>query len=98
MNKIDDVGGIYDIDGHCCAFYPGAYSVDRGYRLVYGLPYEMEEQLTDLEFEALNKKTVEYADDFEFVFSHTCPMSVEPLIRYLFMDGLDQSKIDKTTE
>ena len=98
IHYIDDVGGIYDIDGHCCAFYPGAYSVDRGYRLVYGLPYEMEEQLTDLEFEALNKKTVEYADDIEFVFSHTCPMSIEPLIRYLFMNGLDQSKIDKTTE
>lgn len=98
IHYIDDAGGIYDVDGHSCIFYPGAYSVDKGYRIAYGLPYEWEEQLFDLEFEHLNKLTLENKDSIEYVFSHTCPMSVEPLIRYLFMNGLDQSKIDKTTE
>ena len=98
IHYIDDIGGIYNVDGHCCIFYPGAYSVDKGYRIAYGLPYEYNEQLNDLEFERLNKSTIENKDDIEFVFSHTAPLSAEPLIRYLFMNGLDQSKIDKTTE
>lgn len=98
IHYVDDAGGIYDIDGYCCIFYPGAYSVDKEYRLMYGLPYEMEEQLTYLEFKHLDNLTLDNKDDIDFVFSHTCPMSAEPLIKYLFISGIDQSKVDKTTE
>lgn len=98
IHYIDDAGGIYNVDGYCIAFYPGAYSVDRGYRLAYGLPYEMEEQLSDFEFEKLNKLTVENKDCIDFVISHTAPMSAEPLIKYLFLANIDQSSVDKTTE
>lgn len=98
IHYIDDSGGIYDVDGHCIIFYPGAYSVDKGYRIAYNLPYEYNEQLTYLQFEHLNKLTVENSNNIEFVISHTAPMFAEPLIEYLFMASIDQSTVDKTTE
>ena len=98
IHYIDDSGGIYDVDGHCIIFYPGAYSVDKGYRIAYNLPYEYNEQLSYLEFEYLNKLTVDNNNNIEFVISHTAPMSAEPLIKYLFMASIDQSSVDKTTE
>lgn len=98
IHYIDDMGGLYNIDGYGIMFYPGAYSVDKEYRIAFNKPYAWNEQCTNLEFEYLNEFTMKHIDDIDFVISHTCPISAEPMIQYLFMKGLDQSKIDKATE
>lgn len=93
-----DEGGLYTIgrNGMKCLVIPGAFSVDKEYRLATGSPYEPEEQLTCSEMVAI----VELArgDAVDYVFSHTCPLSWEPEISDLFLEGMDQSAVDKGTE
>lgn len=98
IHYIDDCGGIYDINGYNCLFFPGAYSVDRAYRLTNDLPYEFEEQLTLTEFQDLNKQIMLNKENIDFIFSHTAPLSCEELIKYLFIANINQATVDKTTE
>ncbi len=75
---------------------PGAYSVDKFYRLQKGWPWYPEEQLSEEEMEdglellsAANWKC-------DLVLSHTCPMIYEPTD--LFLPTIDQSMVDRTME
>jgi 3-oxoacid CoA-transferase subunit A len=83
----------------------GAYSVDKHYRLMRaGLTEEendpkvtgwfSDEQLTHYEQKDIDFST--YGKHYDFVFTHTCPISWEP--RDLFLDFVDQSSVDKSTE
>lgn len=76
---------------------PGAYSVDKYYRLQTGCSWNPDEQLTEDERDNL-LYLVENDDYYDIVVSHTYPRNLEPKIEYLFMSGLDQNLIDKTTE
>ena len=73
---------------------PGAYSVDKWYRLQNDWQWFSQEQLT--------KEEMKYAEDqfegehYDIILSHTCPISWEP--RDLFLNCIDQSKVDKTME
>ena len=91
-----DDGGLYNIQGKRILAIPGAYSVDKNYRLMKGWSWFPDEQLNFEEQERL--KIVAHDIDFDYVLAHTCPFSWEPYIKDLFMNGLDQSQIDKTTE
>lgn len=100
-----DEGGIYTLQG-CgnenngvkCLFVPGAYSVDKFYRLRNHYPYEYEEQLDYKEFSNLYDMAIESKDEIDFVFAHTFPLKMEGKLSYLFMDGIDQSEVSKNSE
>lgn len=96
-----DGGGIYNIGGYNILFVPGAYSVDKWYRLRNNYPWNPMEQLTLEEQEELKSVTVEWLDlgfNIDFVIGHTFPLKMQHFYQDLFMSGLDQSTIDKTTE
>lgn len=91
-----DEGGLYKIQNKRILVIPGAYSVDKNYRLAMGWNWFSNEQLS-LEEQSRLIKLV-HNKFFDYIFAHTCPHSWEPYIDDLFLSNLDQSKIDKTTE
>ena len=98
---VPDEGGIYNIEGYNILFIPGAYSVDKYYRQRMRYPWNPDEQLTDREKNELHLLLVEWTDmgfGIDFVIAHTFPLKKQPLYEDLFMEGLDQSHVDKTME
>ena len=87
-------GEIYNIDGLNVLVIGGAYSVDKEYRLMYGHKWFKDEQLTKEEMNKILNKVK--GKHFDIVLTHTCPHKYEP--REVFMQGLDQSKVDKSME
>ena len=85
---------MYLIGGLMCATVPGAYSVDKFYRLERGYKWFKDEQLSDVERQALQEKLS--GRYFDVVLSHTCPYSWRPTD--LFLKGVDQSTVDNTME
>lgn len=75
----------------------GAYSVDKYYRLKRGWNWFADEQPTEIE----KKLTMMAAKDasnvpIDIMLTHTCPLRFEPT--ELFLDGIDQSTVDTSTE
>ena len=96
-----DAGGLYHIDEYNFLFVPGAYSVDKYYRLETHRPWNPQEQLTSKE----QMNLINLVSDcnhhnipIDFVVGHTCPLNIEPYYKHLFFDFIDQSSVDKTTE
>ena len=92
-------GGIYNFKGHRTLVIGGAYSIDKWYRLsqakVMGYSGWFEdEQLTAQEQENIFENCV--GQEFDFILSHTCPEYFEPTD--LFLEGIDQSTVDKSME
>ena len=101
-------GNVYNIDNHSVLVLGGAYSVDKWYRLARAgySPGEAEtanpkkcgwfkdECLTPEEMKAISDKCD--GKKFDFVLSHTCPLSWEP--SDLFLGGIDQTTVDKSME
>lgn len=96
-----DDGGVYTIEDYNFLFVPGAYSVDKYYRLERNLPYNEKEQLTWQEQNRLTNLVKSYNQNkfpIDFVVAHTFPLHMEPYYRNLFLGGIDQTSVDKTTE
>ena len=77
---------------------PGAYSVDKDFRLQNGWSWFEHEQLTK---EEMNRvwTLIDFLNSTggcDLVLSHTCPCIFEPTD--LFLPFIDQSKVDRTTE
>ena len=98
-------GRIYEINGHRTLVIGGAYSVDKWYRLNRaGLTEETNDPAKSgwfnnellTEDEMLNIAAVTFGEQFDFIFTHTCPLSWEP--RDLFLSFIDQSTVDKSME
>lgn len=93
-------GNVYDFGIFKTLCIGGAYSVDKWYRLQNfrqsngWCGWFAEEQLFPDEMNYITKKVKN--NYFDFVLTHTCPISWEP--RDLFLSGLDQSKVDKSME
>lgn len=99
-------GGVYNINGKSILVIGGAYSVDKWYRLGtltsddddYWNPKKTGwfpgEQLTPKEMENIEKE--HSGKYYDFVLTHTCPLSWEP--RDLFLPFLDQSTVDASME
>lgn len=87
-------GETYNIDGKKILVIGGAYSVDKQYRLLHGYKWFKDEQLTKEEMDTILAKVK--GKHFDIVLTHTCPYKYEP--REVFMQGLDQSKVDKSME
>ena len=85
-------GEVYNIDGKSVLVIGGAYSVDKEYRIMYGHKWFKNEQLSVKEINDILEKVK--GKHFDIVLTHTCPYKHEP--REVFMQGLDQSKVDKS--
>ena len=91
--------GEYEINGYKVLILGGAYSVDKYYRIAMHpnsswTGWFAEEQLNDTERAAAAELCK--GKSYDFVLSHTCPISWEP--RDLFLSVVDQSTVDKTME
>ena len=86
---------FYFINGYSILSLPGAYSVDKHYRLAMGYSWFEKEQLSELEMER-GRDMVDLVKGVDIVLSHTCPIIFEPTD--LFLSIIDQSSVDKTME
>ena len=101
-------GKIYNLLGYKCLVIGGAYSIDKWYRLARA-GYSKEEAetanpkkcgwfkdecLTAAEMATIMQKVK--GESVDFILSHTCPLSWEPTD--LFLNGIDQSTVDKSME
>ena len=97
----------YYINGYKIFVIGGAYSVDKWYRLSRlnmtpetNIPTKSgwfnNEQLTQEEMEKAEWEMFRLNDDFDFIFSHTCPLRFEPTD--LFLNFVDQSTVDQSME
>lgn len=93
-----DRAALYQIAGQTTLVIPGAYSVDKYYRLHMGWNWFPGEQLTALEMEECEEKILEEQLNWkcDMVLSHTCPIHFEPTD--LFIPSVDQSTVEKTME
>ena len=91
-------GGEYEINGHKVLVIGGAYSVDKWWRLQRAQGsfsgWFKDEQLTEEEMVKIATRVMDKT--YDFVFTHTAPISFEP--RDLFLDCVDQSTVDKSME
>ena len=89
-------GEVFSLEGRQCIVCGGAYSVDKNWRVRMGWTWFDDEQPS-----ADIKRDVEAALErldwkIDTVLTHTCPIKFTPT--EAMFPGLDQSKIDKTTE
>jgi len=89
-------GSVYNINGKKYLAIGGAYSVDKEYRIEKGYQWFMSEQPTFWE-----KQRIEFEIDncnwkVDYVLTHTCPYNVRPT--HLFLNCIDQSKVDSSME
>ena len=84
----------YIIMGKHVLTIPGAYSVDKWYRLQNDWMWFPDEQLTAEEM-AEAEEEFKYGE-FDLVLSHTCPYDWMPTD--LFLNCVDQSTVDKSME
>lgn len=89
-------GEIFEIDGIRAIAIGGAYSVDKYYRLQRGYRWFEDEQPSE-EIKKMVESMLDGANwEIDTVLSHTCPLKYEPT--EVFIDGIDQSTVDKSTE
>lgn len=73
----------------------GAYSIDKYYRLSKGWKWFEDEQMSLKNRNTFLKWTTS-TKSFDYVLSHTAPLSKEPT--HLFLANIDQSTVDKSME
>lgn len=91
-----DDGEVYDFNGYSCIVIGGAYSIDKYYRLARGYQWFEDEQPSDEIKKYVEKQLLLRNNRIDIVLSHTCPLKYEPT--EVFFSGIDQSKVDKSTE
>lgn len=88
-------GEVYDLEGTKILVLGGAYSVDKYYRQMMGYRWFADEQIPKKR-RAEILSYVKQLKKVDLVLSHTCPEQWQPTD--LFLDGLDQSTVDKSME
>ena len=91
-----DEPAVYNINNYKTLIIPGAYSVDKYYRLANHWTWFENEQLSEEEMESGRRIIQENNCNFDLILSHTCPIAYEPTD--LFLSQVDQSTVDKTME
>ena len=94
-NILFPFNGMAAFNGKKFLIIGGAYSIDKSYRLERGWSWFESEQLTSPEKEAI-LLMIEEENSFDYILTHTAPLNYEPT--YLFLDFIDQSKVDKSME
>lgn len=87
-------GCAYEFNGQSFLVIGGAYSVDKEYRLLMHWYWNPQEQLSGAEMQEIEERIE--GRHFNHILAHTCPENWEPT--YLFIKGVDQSKVDNTME
>ena len=95
IEYLSDGPAVYEFDGYKTFSLPGAYSVDKWYRLNHGWAWFEDEQLSEEEMNT-GRKIKEVEPEIDLVISHTCPISYEP--RDLFLPYISQETVDKRME
>lgn len=89
-------GEIYNFNNKNVLVIGGAYSVDKSIRLSRGYNWYESEQPSD-EVKTKVKDVLSKRDNkIDIILSHTCPYKYLP--REMFLDGIEQSKVDNSTE
>lgn len=91
-----DEPAYYVIAGYNTFIFPGAYSVDKFYRLQMNWSWFPKEQLSEEEMQEGERMCEFWEQKCHLVLSHTCPVFYEPTD--LFLPQVDQSMVDKTME
>lgn len=89
-------GEIFDFDGKKTIVIGGAYSIDKMRRLAFGDGWWEDEQPSDEIKAYVEKQLDDCGWKVDVVLSHTVPEKYEPI--EVFLQGVDQSKVDKSTE
>ena len=89
-------GEIFDFDGKKSIVLGGAYSIDKYFRLLRGYPWWSDEQPSMEIKQYAEQRLEEHNWKIDIVLSHTGPLKFEP--REMFLEGIDQSRVDKSTE
>ena len=89
-------GEVYNIGGQRTFVIGGAYSVDKAYRLLRGYGWWPDEQPSDEIKRRVEEKLEQLHWDVDVILTHTAPLRYEPV--EVFLPGIDQSKVDKSTE
>ena len=89
-------GEIFDLDGKKTIVLGGAYSIDKYFRLLRGYPWWSDEQPSMEIKQYAEQRLEEHNWKIDIVLSHTGPLKFEP--REMFLEGIDQSRVDKSTE
>ncbi len=95
IEYLSDGPAVYEFNGYKTFSLPGAYSVDKWYRLNHGWTWFEDEQLSEEEMNTGRKIKVE-EQEFDLVISHTCPISYEP--RDLSLPYINQETVDQRME
>ena len=88
-------GEVYDLNGLQAIAIGGAFSIDWMLR-VPGQSWWPDEQPSDEVKARVEDKLDQLGWKVDVVLSHTVPLKYEPV--EVFLPGIDQSKVDKTTE
>ena len=94
-NIIFPKDGVGWLNNHRCLICGGAYSVDKHFRLKNGWFWNPTEQLSVEEKDNI-ELLVKQQPDFEYIFTHTAPISFEPT--WLFLPWINQPEVDKSME
>ena len=89
-------GEVYNLDGKQYIVIGGAYSVDKYFRLRNGHGWWEDEQPSYEIKQRTEKKLDDINWKIDVVLSHTCPYKYIP--REAFIEGIDQSSVDNSTE
>ena len=89
-------GLIYNINDNNVLVIGGAYSVDKYYRIAYGYKWYNDEQPSEATKTFVEKQINMYNGNIDVILSHTCPLKYQPI--EWFLDDLDQSTVDGSTE
>ncbi len=89
-------GEIYDLDGRKTLVIGGAYSIDKAYRVQRGFGWWADEQPSNETKAYVEAQLEKQGWKVDVVLSHTVPLKYEPMES--FMHGVDQEKVDKSTE
>lgn len=89
-------GEIYDFAGKKAIVIGGAYSVDKPYRLARGFGWWADEQPSESIKAFVEEQLQKVNWKIDYVLTHTVPLKYEPV--EVFLGGIDQSKVDKSTE
>ena len=92
-------GQTYTFGDYTALCLGGAYSVDKYWRLELQsmgsyAGWFPDEQLSKEEMQEITNQVK--GKSFDFIFSHTCPLSFQPI--YLFSPYIDQSTVDNSME
>ena len=89
-------GSYYSFDGVQTFAIGGAYSVDKFYRLANDWGWWPDEQPDEATKLRAERQLEAHEWQADVVLTHTCPLRYEPT--EVFLSGVDQSSVDKSTE